>query len=77
MKRIIILLAILTTLVSCEKENVNDSTEPCTCIKLYFNNIGQVVNANEVLSNDCKNVGSYPDDLQNNGGLDYIINCNN
>ncbi len=76
MKRIIILLAILTILVSCEKENVNDAIEPCTCIKIYFNNIGQVVDTNEVLSNDCENVGSYPNDLQNNGGLDYIINCN-
>ena len=36
MKRIIILLAILTILVSCEKENVNDAIEPCTCIKLYL-----------------------------------------
>jgi len=57
MKRIIILLAILTTLISCEKENVNDAIEPCTCIKLYFNNIGQVVDTNEVLSNDCEDVG--------------------
>ena len=72
-----IIIFLLIILSSCSKDDLKDDATNCYCTKIYFNSIGQVSNTYQVIVDDCLSVGSFPDDLQNNGGSNYIINCNN
>ena len=75
MKNIIIILILAIGLTGCEKENINDGLEPCQCTKLYFSDIGIVIDSVQVTSNTCESVGEYPHDIQHAGGTNFVIMC--
>ena len=70
----VFLLALTILIVACSDDD-NGSVESCECTKLYFSDVGIVIDSVPVTSDTCESVGEYPNDIQHEGGTNFIINC--